>query len=222
MPINQQLNALKDVPIFKNLPHEELKKIASKIVLRTYSKRATVLNEGDAADYLYIVVSGKVKVYVIGDQGKEAIVNIMGPGESFGELALIDQQPRSASVAALEPIKLATLPRQAFHDCLLRNPQIAIDLMRSMSRHIRELTDSVRDLVFLDVYGRVAKLLNNMAERRDDKLLIEKKLTNQDIANAAGASREMICRVMRDLTAGGYISMHEQAITIEKPLPVDE
>lgn len=221
MPITQQLNALKDVSIFKSLSPHELGEIASKIVLRAYSKKATVVIEGDVAECLYIVVSGKVKVFVIGDQGKEVIVNIMGPSESFGELALIDPQPRSASVTALEPTELAILPRQVFHDCLLRHPQIAIDLMRSMARHIRELTDSVRDLAFLDVYRRVAKLLNNMAEKRGGKLFIEKRLSNQDIANAAGASREMISRVMRDLTAGGYISLHERTITIEKPLPIE-
>jgi len=146
-------------------------------------------------------------------------VNMQGPCEHFGELALLDSTPRSASVMTTEKTKLAVVSKPDFQRMLAAHPGIALSLIRDLTRRVRVLSENVKSLALLDVYGRVAKTLLAMASDRDGKLIVEKRLTQQDIANRVGASREMVARIMKDLTTGGYISVANKHIVINEKLP---
>jgi CRP/FNR family transcriptional regulator, cyclic AMP receptor protein len=210
---------LENIPLFTGLTPGEIGAIGAHAVTRNYPKCAVIINEGEMSDSLYCIQSGKVKVYVSDEDGKEVILNIMGPNQYFGELALIDDSPRSASVMTMEPTALSIVSKAAFRDCLAKNPDIALNLLRYFTQRVRGLTENVKNLALLDVYGRVARTLLSLATPRDDGLVIEDKLTQQDIANMVGASREMVSRILKDLSVGGYIKTEGRQIVINEKLP---
>lgn len=193
--------------------------IEQRAVARTYSKGSVIINEGEDAISLYVIVSGGIKVSMDNEDGKEIILNSQGPGEYFGEMALIDDQPRSASIVTTEKSKFLIINKPAFHHILEKHPNIAIGLLKNLSKRIRSLSDNVKSLALMDVYGRLAKMLLNMAKEKDGRLVIEQKLTQQDIASRIGSSREMVARILKDLANGGYISIENKYITINEKLP---
>ncbi len=209
---------LENIPLFSGLPEEALTKIEQHGSTKSYKKNTIVINEGDETDSLYVILSGRVKVFLSGEDGREAVLNHQGPGEYFGEMALIDRQPRAASVMTLEPSKLMIISRSDFMDCLSANPEIAMNLIRPLNSRIRMLAQNVSSLALLDVYGRVARTLLQHAEKEDGKL-ITGKLTQQEIADMAGASRAMVSRILTDLRTGGYISIENKRISIHQKLP---
>ncbi|MFZ0257203.1 MAG: Crp/Fnr family transcriptional regulator [Gammaproteobacteria bacterium] len=208
-----------DSPLFPELTSESLKQIAAHGTMRTYPKNTVLIHEGDQTDSFYVILKGKVKVYASDEDGKEIILNIQGAGKYFGELALIDSAPRSASVMTMEPSKLAVVSRADFEGFLTQNPRIAIELIRSLAQRVRSLTESVKSLALLDVYGRVARTLLDLATEEEGELAVRQRLTHQDIANMVGASREMVSRIMKDLTNGGYIRIEDRRISIRNKLP---
>lgn len=210
---------LKNISLFEGLPEGDLQAITKLAVTRQYPKNTLVICEGDSSDSLYIVLSGKVKVFLNDEDGKEVTLNIQGEGEYFGELAMLDDAPRSASVVTLEDSQLAVVSKAAFEECLENNPKIALTVIRGLARRLRELTENVRSLALMDVYGRVARTLLELAEEKDGKLVVTQRLTQRDIASLVGASREMVSRILRDLTVGGYISSKNKIITIHERLP---
>ena len=209
---------LKSIPLFEGLPEAELRALAERTVTRNYPKQAIIVNEGDESDSLYLILSGRVKVYLADEHGKELILAIKGAGQYFGEMVL-DEQPRSASVITLEPAQFAVLSRADFRAFLLRHPEVALQLIQNLIRMARGLNQNVRNLAMLDVYGRVARILLELAVEQGGKLVIPEKMTQKDIASRVGASREMINRILRDLTTGGYVSMEAGRITINKAPP---
>ena len=215
------VNAVKlsKIALFSGLPEAELQVISDLAVIRTYPKNTMVICEGDLSDSLYIVLAGKVKVFLNDEEGKEVTLNIQGEGEYFGELAMLDGSPRSASVMTVEETQLAVVSKQAFENCLERNPKIAMTVIRGLARRLRELSENVRSLALMDVYGRVAHTLLELAEEQDGKLVVQQRLTQRDIASMVGASREMVSRILRDLTVGGYITIDNKIITINERLP---
>jgi CRP/FNR family cyclic AMP-dependent transcriptional regulator len=206
-------------PLFKGLPQEELRRLGGRALTRTYPKHAVIISEGDATDAIYMILSGKVKVYLSDESGKELVLAIKGTGDYFGEMAL-DGEPREASVMTLEPSQFAVIPRGDFRAFLVEHAEVAVRLFENLSRVARSINRKIRSVAMLDVYGRVARVLVELAvQRRDGKLVIPEKLTQRDIANRVGASREMINRILRDLTAGGYVSVHDGHITLNKAPP---
>jgi CRP/FNR family cyclic AMP-dependent transcriptional regulator len=164
-------------------------------------------------------LSGRVKVYLSDEDGKEVIINTQGPGEYFGELALIDEAPRSASVMTIEDSKLSIVSKRDFESCLARYPEIALRVIKGLTKRLRHLTENVKSLALMDVYGRVARTLLSLAEEQDGKLVVHQRLTQRDIAAMIGASREMVSRILKDLTIGGYITVDKKSITINEKLP---
>lgn len=211
---------LGNIPIFSGLSRADRETITSHAKFRTVPKNTILITEGDESDSLYVILSGKVKVYLNDEEGREVVLNMQGPGDYFGELALMDTAPRSASVMALEPSRVSIISKADFEECLSRNPQIGFRLMKAMARRIRALSQLVRNLALQDVYGRVATLLQTMAADHDGELRIEEQLTYQDIANMVGASREMVGRIMRELLSGGYIETENKIVTLKKRLPL--
>jgi CRP/FNR family cyclic AMP-dependent transcriptional regulator len=209
---------LKSIPLFEGVPDAELRALAERAVTRNYPKQAIIVNEGDQSDSLYLILSGRVKVYLADEHGKELILAIKGPGQYFGEMVL-DGEARSASVITLEPAQFAMLSRTDFRQFLLRHPEVSLQLIQNLIRLARGLNQNVRNLAMLDVYGRVARILLELAVDQGGKMVIPERLTQKDIAARVGASREMINRILRDLTAGGYVSVEAGRITINKAPP---
>jgi len=186
-------------------------------IARSFPKNSIIVNEGDATDSLYIIMEGRVKAFVSDDEGREVILSTQGPGEYFGEMVL-DQGPRSASVMTLEPSRFLVVPKEDFRDFVLRNPAFSVSLIEKLISRVRSLTENVKSLALMDVYGRVARLLLELANEVDGVLVIEERLTQQDIANRVGASREMVSRILKDLSIGGYIAQtRERIVLLKKP-----
>lgn len=200
------------------LNQQELEALTRGALVRSFPRHAVVLNEGDRTDSLYVILAGKVKVYLADDEGKEVTLSTQGPGEYFGELVL-DAGPRSASVMTLEPSRFAIVTKEQFSAFLTTHPEFTTQLIGKLIRLARTLTNNVRSLALLDVYGRVARLLLDLATERDGKRVVREKLTQQEIANRVGASREMISLILKDLALGGYISIADRTITINKEPP---
>lgn len=198
---------------------EELQSITRWGVLRTYPRHAVIVTEGAETDFMYVIVEGRVKIYASDETGKEIILNVQGPGEYFGELGLVDAGQRSASVTALEPVRLTRVSKAAFSDCIQQNPALALKLIQDLTQRVRALTELVKNLALNDVYGRVARVLSRLAAEKDGALVIVERYTHQDIANMVGASREMVSRILKDLTIGGYIRIKNRQITIARRLP---
>jgi len=210
---------LNQVHMFSELEPSDASLLTEHTHTRTYPANSILINEGDDTDSLYVILEGEVKAYASDENGKEVILNILGPGEYFGELSLVDDEPRSASVMTLKPTKAMIISKQNFKHCLSENSELAFNLIRNLTKQVRGLTDSVKNLALMDVYGRVARTLLDMAHDIDGKQVIEQKLTHQDIANMVGASREMVSRILKDLSRGGYITTDKKSITINEKLP---
>lgn len=210
---------LQNIPLFSVLGSEELGAIERLAVKRNYPKNSVIINEGDHTDSLYVILSGKVKIFLTDDQQKEVIVAIQRAGDYFGELALLDEAPRSASVMTMEPCTLLMVSRAAFERYLASDPKIAISLMRGLAERLRATTENVKSLALMDVYGRIARTLLHLAKEADGYQVVDEKLTHQDLANMVGASREMVSRIMKDLAKGGYIKTEGKRIVIKEKLP---
>ncbi len=206
-------------PLFGQLSEHDLDFIAGHGIVRSYPKSSVIVHEGDVGESLYILLEGRVKVFVSDEQHRELTLNIQGPGEYFGELSLIDDTPRSASVVTLEQTRVALVTRPAFERCLAENSALAIKLMGMLVKRIRSLTLNIKNLALLDVYGRVARTLLDLAVEGDGIRVIEHRLTHQEIANMVGASREMVSRIMKDLVMGGYLAVEDGRILIKSRLP---
>jgi len=205
---------LRGVPLFRELTEDELGRVAAAARERTYPRNSVILFEDDPGDALFVVVGGQVKVVLIGEDGREVILSVLGPGDFFGEMSLIDDEPRSAHVIAMEDARLLVLRREDFQHALEEHPRIAIGLLRALSRRLRRADDKIGALVLLDVTGRVAKLLLELADEQDG-VTITRKLTHHTIAQMVGSSRETVSRTMRDLVERGLIAVNRQAIVIQ-------
>ena len=200
------------------LAPETLRQIAASGVIRMYPKSTIIINEGEIGDSLYIVLSGRMKVYASNAAGREVVIAFHGPGEYVGEMSL-DGSPRSASVMTVEPTQCAVVNRASFLEFLLAHPDFALHLIEKLIQRVRLTTENVKSLALSDVYGRLVKLLLALAVERDGHLIVPERLTQQDIAERVGASRDMISRLLKDLVAGGYLVIQSHMITILKKPP---
>jgi CRP/FNR family cyclic AMP-dependent transcriptional regulator len=202
------------------LPKVLLDEIGTAATVRAFPKHAVIVTESDATDTIYVMLAGKARVYVSDEKGREVVLNQLGAGEYFGEITM-DGGPRSASVMALEECRCALIRRAELTAIIERNPGFALHVVKKLAHRVRELTDNVRSLALMDVYGRVARLLLELAEQKDGQLLIAEPLTHKEIASRVGASREMISRIFSDLNDGGYLRKDEQGrlVIVRKPPP---
>ena len=205
---------LKAVPFFTQLNDQELDVVRSVASEKTYPKNAVVLTEGEAGDSLFMIQTGKVKVFIGDEDGREIILKILSPGSFFGEMSMIDKQPRSASVTTLETSTFLVLQHNAFEKCVEAAPRIAQMVMQVLAQRVREADRKIGTLALMDVYGRVASTLLELAVYNNGKLMVGEKLSQQDLANMVGASREMVNRILKDLSDRGFISIESKSITI--------
>lgn len=207
------LAVLQKVPLFASLPEAEIVPFGELMRERSYPKGSVILFEDDPGDALYLVVHGQVKVVLIGEDGREVILSVLGEGTFFGEMALLDDEPRSAHVIAMEDSVVLALRRDDFRARLRASPEVGIALLRELSRRLRRADDQIGSLVLLDVNGRVAELLVRLGtEEGGDR--ITRKLTHATIAQMIGSSRETVSRTMRELQDRGLIAVTRQDITL--------
>ena len=209
---------LRNVPLFSMLPEGQLQLLTQVLSRKPYPKNSTVIAAGDPTDAMYIVVSGRLKVVMSDKEGQEVILAILNQGEYFGEMGLIAQAPRSATVTTIEPCELLTITRADFTKCLQGNFDLTMNVIRGLVKRLREADKKIGSLALMDVYGRVARLLLEMAETIDGQKVITKKLTKRDIAKMIGASREMVSRVMKELQASGRIEVRAREILLRDSL----
>ena len=205
---------LKSVPMFAAFAEDQLRTLVTLVTRRGAARGAVIMAEGDRVDSLYIVISGRLKVMMGEANGKEVILGIIGPGEFFGEMGLIDDGPRSASVIAIEPCELLSVTRRGFKKCLVENFEVAMTVLRVLVRRLREADRKIASLAMLDVYGRVARLLLDLSENVNGQKVVTKRLTKQDIAKMIGASREAVSLVMKELQISGYIEARGSTIVL--------
>lgn len=209
----QTADFLATIPLFSGLPPEELERFAELTRERSYPKGSVILFQDDPGDSLFVLRDGRVKVVLIGEDGREVILGVLEPGAHFGELALIDDQPRSAHVIAMEDAQLLVLRREDFKRRVEANPTVAWALLTELSRRLRRADVKIGGLVLLDVPGRIARLLLDLADESGSEQ-IEKPLTHQTIAQMIGASRETVSRAMKEFQDAGLIRVERRRISV--------
>ncbi len=207
---------LRRVPLFSDLTEADLLRFADVTREREYPKNSVILFEDDPGDALYIVSTGQVKVVLIGEDGREVILSVLGEGDFFGEMSLIDDEPRSAHVIAMKDSHLLVLRRDDFQAQLEEHPKIALKLLKVLVQRLRRADEKIGGLVLLDVNGRVARLLLDLSEESGGPK-ITRKLTHHTIAQMIGSSRETVSRAMRELVEKGCIEVSRREITITQP-----
>lgn len=206
---------LRKLPLFAGVDEAELEKLARGAIRKQVGRGNFAFRAGDETDSLHILLAGRAKVTNTDAAGREIILSWIGPGEFFGEMGLLDGAPRSANVVATEPCDLLVISKEPFMDCMQRNFQVARQLMTILVSRLREANRKIESLALLDVYGRVAHLLNELSEDEDGRRVIKKKITKQDMAKMIGASREMVSKVMRDLELSGYIIYENERVFVK-------
>jgi CRP/FNR family cyclic AMP-dependent transcriptional regulator len=212
------IEALAGVSLFEGIGVADLERLAALATPRHYPRNAIIVSEGDRADTLYLIFSGRVKVFVGDKDGRRVVLATQRAGEYFGEMSL-DEGVRSASVMALEPCELGLLQRAHLREFLGCHPDVALVVINNLIRRTRSLTHRIRDLSLLDAYGRLAKLLLSLANVEGGRSIVSEPLTQKEIGERIGASREMVSRIFKDLKAGGYIGNEGRRLVILRRLP---
>jgi CRP/FNR family transcriptional regulator, cyclic AMP receptor protein len=208
---------LENVSLFATVPTHYLTQLEKLSVLRKYPKNTVLVTEGDESTHLYIVRKGTASAYLNNEDGRQVNLNYMHEGDYFGELSLLDGKPRSASVMTVTECEIVLISKTSFQELINQHPEFAMLMLTELTRRIRELTDSVKDMALLDVYGRVSAALEKLSD--ENKRIHSPKVTHQDIANMVGSSREMVSRIMKQLLIGEYIEQCSGYIEIKKTLP---
>ena len=211
---------LKQVPLFAGLADEDIRELMSVAKRRTFRSGEVIFHREDPGQVLYVIKEGKVKISLISPDGQEISLVVFGKGECFGEFALLDGLPRSADAVAMEKVECYTLQRSDFHKAIMKNPKIAIQVMEVLSKRLRSTDQMVENLIFLDVYGRVAKKLLELADTHGTKvengIRIDVRLTQQELASMVGSSRESVNKVMGYFTDKNFISTDKHKITLHR------
>ena len=210
----------KQVSFFADLSEEELQALSFATKRRTFRSGEVIFHRDDPGQVLYMIKEGKVKICIISPDGQEVSLAVLGKGEYFGEFALLDGLPRSTDAVALERVECYTLQRSDFLNAIQKNPKIAISVLEALSKRLRATDDMVEDLIFLDVYGRVAKKLLELADthgvKTEEGIVIDVRLTQQELASMVGASRESVNKVLGYFTDKKFISTDKHRIMIHR------
>lgn len=212
------IEVLRTVPLFGQVPERDLLALAGLVRERRQPRGSMILTQGDEGEALFLIRTGQVKVNVVAEDGREVILSVLGPGSFFGEMALLDDEPRSAHVFAMEESVLLSLRREDFRARLAQSPELGIALLRELSRRLRRADDTITSLMLLDVNGRVAHLLLELArEEGAGGTTIARRLTHAAIGQMVGASRETVSRTMRNLVLRNVIAVTRKGITLLDP-----
>ena len=210
---------LRTVPIFSELSDEDISSLAHLALRKRYPKDTVVFFENEEGDFFFTILEGRIKVTILGDDGREVILSVLGPGDFFGEMALLDNEPRSATAIAVEESELLSLHRNDFQSVLNDNRSITSALIRVLSARLRRANHQISTLALLDVYGRVARVIVDMAReegrRLKDGRIAFRRATHQEIANRIGTTRETVTRMLKDLERQGLIHVEGKEMVVQ-------
>lgn len=215
------LEMLRQVPLFAPLGAERLADVEAIAQRRRFRRGEVLFHRGDPGAMLYVLLTGRVRIYSPSEDGSEVVLAILGPGEFFGELSLLDGQPRSASAQAIEDCEALVIGRDDFHRFLRQHPSASIAVLGVLSRRLRRTDELLEDAAFLDVPGRLAKrlieLVETHGERVDDGLLIRLRLTHAELAAMVGATRESVTKAMKRFARAGLLASHGHYVVVRSP-----
>lgn len=211
--------SLKKIPLFSALSDEVLLELSEKAKSFQFPKRSIILRQGELSHSLHIVLSGKVRAYV-SDDDREFILQTLEEGTCFGELALLTDEPRSASIMALEKTVCAVITQTDFMLWMKQHPEVASVLLRAMAEKVLQLTEEIQTMAFSDVYQRLVRKLKQLGHEGEDGMLVIENLKSQEeLANMIGAGREMVNKLIGKLVFGGYLTIEDKTYKIVKKLP---
>jgi CRP/FNR family transcriptional regulator, cyclic AMP receptor protein len=203
---------LKTVPIFSHFSDHELAAVFPAVQHRSYPRHSFMLRAGERSDALYIILSGRAKVVIDDGEGREVTLSTIGASEFFGEMSLIDEKPRSASVEALEACEVLYISKSAFMACLKGNFDAAMLMLKSVVSRLRDADRKIASLALMDVHGRVARLLMDVARQVNGEWVVD--TGSEEMARMVGASREMVSRVLKDMRESGLIRRDKRKIIV--------
>jgi CRP-like cAMP-binding protein len=210
---------LRSVPIFSELTEADFSSLAKVANRRRYPKDSVVFFENEQGDFFFMILEGRIKVTILGDDGREVILSLLGSGDFFGEMALLDNEPRSATAIAVEDTELLSLHRNDFQAVLSDNRSITVGLIKVLTSRLRRANHQISTLALLDVYGRVARVIVDMAReegrRLKDGRIAFRRATHQEIANRIGTTRETVTRMLKDLERQGMIHIEGREIIVQ-------
>lgn len=216
--MNTAVELLKNVELFQHMTDDQLAALARQSRELSYRKHSVLMSEGDTGESMFVIKTGSVKVYVSDSEGHELVLYEQGPGAVIGDISLLDDEPRSASVMTLEASSALMIGKQAFLDCLRTSPEMAINLIRSLTQRLRDATEGSRRLALDNVYRRLVDKLQELANEQEPPSL-PKKYSHQELGNMIGASREMVGKIMAELIKGEYIQIREGRIHLLRKFP---
>ncbi len=220
------MNFLRGLPLFSNLDEKELIEISQFAYEKKVRKGNVLFTQGEQGSTLYLIVKGRVKVVLIGENGKELVLAILKKGDFLGEMSIIEDEVRSATVIAIEPSVFLTIEKENFMNFLMRNHRATLGVLRELSRRLRSADEKIGELAFQDVYGRVVSYLNALAKatgvKEREGIFINELPAKREIAEFIGSTRESVSRVLNDLNKKGYISLYRRSVVIRKKLNIDE
>jgi len=209
------------VTLFAELSPEKKAALEACVRRRFFKRGEVIVHKGDPGGSLFIITEGQVKIVLPSDSGEEALLTVLNEGDFFGELSLIDGQPRSATIVTTAPTETLVLHREDFLNFLRTSPEVGIDMLRVLARRLRETDEFVEDAIFLDVAGRLAKklleLANGYGRQTPAGIAIDMRLTQQELATMVGATRESVNKHLRSYRARGIIDVSQQRIVVLKP-----
>lgn len=205
---------LKNVPLLSSFSDQQIAALSPCVQHRSYPRGSSILRAGEETDALYIIMSGRVKVLIPDEQGGEVILTMLGAQDYVGEMGLLDELPSSATVETIEPCEMLRIPRTAFLTCIEGNGEVAMLLLRNLVKRLRDADRKIESLALIDVYGRVARLIIDMAEQTDGAWIVQRAPAKQEIARMIGASREMVSRVIKDLQEKQLIRTDKRKIIV--------
>ena len=216
VPIDQEV--IRKAPLFTALGDVAAASLLANMVSVKISKGSVLFAEGDEGDQLYVIAEGKLKLGTSSGDGRENLLSILGPGEMFGELSLFDPGPRTSTATAVTDAKLLSLGQEKLLPWLAENPKVALQLLARLAQRLRRTNEAVGDLVFSDVPGRVAKALIDLGERfgkkTDDGLFVHHDLTQEELAQLVGASRETVNKALADFVGRNWLKLDGRAVLI--------
>jgi len=211
---------LRTVPLFSELSDDAITSLSRLAARRRYPRDTVVFFENEEGDCLFMILEGRIKVTILGDDGREIILTMLGPGDLFGEMALLDNEPRSATAIAVEESELLLLQRSDFQAVVGENPGISIALIKVLTARLRRANQQISTLALLDVYGRVARVILDMAReegrRLKDGRIAFRRATHQEIANRIGTTRETVTRMLKDLERQGLVRIEGREIVLQQ------
>jgi CRP/FNR family cyclic AMP-dependent transcriptional regulator len=211
-------DVLQRAPLFAALEDEDAAELRASMTEVSLERGDSLFHEGDPGDRLYVVIEGKIKLHRSSNDGRENMLAVLGPSEMFGELSLFDPGPRTATATALTDVRLLGLGHQDLQPWLNGRPKVALSLLRAIARRLRRTNESLGDLVFSDVPGRVAKALLDLSRRfgvpAEEGIHVAHDLTQEELAQLVGASRETVNKALADFASRGWLRLEARAVVL--------